>query len=941
MSGVMLSAVLASALIWPFGSSDDRERPPSEETLKSLEGRRYALPPDEPIPDAEQRAREAYRALLQLPGLDPEIAAEATRRLGDLELESGEAQALSASEQDDRVQAEAYRDAAALYRELLAKHPDYPRNDLVLYQLARAEESGGDPAAALTALDQLIQRYPQTPIVEEVQFRRGELLFSEQRYQEAESAYAAVVGSASEQFHDEALYKLGWSQFKQGEYEASLDSFFALLDGRFAGIPADRVDAEIEAMSRPERELLDDSLEVMSLSFSYLEGVDSLQRTLARRGQPAYGSLNYLSLSQLYLDQQRYVDAAGVLMSYAKANPQQPRAPYLYMQAIAALEKGRFPGEALAARQTFVENFGLDKPYWQAQDRATHQAVVDYLRDSIWLLAQQAHAEAQRAKPPERAARYQAAIANYRSYLEYFPTDARAAEAQFLLGEALFEIGDYAAAVASYEAAAYREPRDPRSAEAGYASLLAYAKQESKLAGEPKSQWHERRLAAELRFADSFPDHERAVLARGDAARGYYADKDYRRAIEAAQAITADAKAPAQQRRDAWQLIGLANFDQNRYAEAESAFIEAQRLDEAAGKHEPALTEQLAASIYKQGEAARSAGDPRAAAEAFERVARLTPEASIRPTADYDAAQARLAAGDTAAGIAGLEAYRRAYPRSELADKVDASLAVAYADSGQPAAAAQQYQRIAAGTADPKLRREALLQAADLYAKGGDRLREADTLKAFVDQRAGSFDETVEALQRLIGLAAARGDENARMDWSRRLVAYERAGGADRTDRTRYLAAHASLELAEALRASYESVRLVAPLKTSLATKRKRMEEALAAYASAAEYGVADVQTAATYRTGELYHALAQALYDSERPANLDAEAREQYELLLDEQAYPFEDKAAEIHAANAQRAAEGIYDDWVRKSYAALAQLKPARWAKTERQEPYVDAIR
>jgi Flp pilus assembly protein TadD len=52
---------------------------------------------------------------------------------------------------------------------------------------------------------------------------------------------------------------------------------------------------------------------------------------------------------------------------------------------------------------------------------------------------------------------------------------------------------------------------------------------------------------------------------------------------------------------------------------------------------------------------------------------------------------------------------------------------------------------------------------------------------------------------------------------------------------------------------------------------------------------------------------------------------------LLEEQAFPFEEKAIGIHEKNASRAAGGVYDDWVRKSYAALAELKPGRYARIE----------
>ena len=66
---------------------------------------------------------------------------------------------------------------------------------------------------------------------------------------------------------------------------------------------------------------------------------------------------------------------------------------------------------------------------------------------------------------------------------------------------------------------------------------------------------------------------------------------------------------------------------------------------------------------------------------------------------------------------------------------------------------------------------------------------------------------------------------------------------------------------------------------------------------------VAEVTTAATYEMGELYRRLGADLMKSERPANLDADALEQYDILLEEQAFPFEEKAVEVHSLNARHA--------------------------------------
>jgi hypothetical protein len=197
--------------------------------------------------------------------------------------------------------------------------------------------------------------------------------------------------------------------------------------------------------------------------------------------------------------------------------------------------------------------------------------------------------------------------------------------------------------------------------------------------------------------------------------------------------------------------------------------------------------------------------------------------------------------------------------------------------------------------------------------------------------------ESIEARQRLADLAGEAGALANRSDWLESIIDADASAGAQRSDRSQTLAARAALELAEPVRDAYYAVALSIPLKDSLKLKKSRMELALAAYGRAADYGVAEVATTAAFEIAELYFRLSRALMESERPAELNAEELEQYEILLEEQAFPFEEQAIDLFAANASRAAQGVYDEAIRKSFARLADLMPARYAKSERSENFV----
>ena len=109
------------------------------------------------------------------------------------------------------------------------------------------------------------------------------------------------------------------------------------------------------------------------------------------------------------------------------------------------------------------------------------------------------------------------------------------------------------------------------------------------------------------------------------------------------------------------------------------------------------------------------------------------------------------------------------------------------------------------------------------------------------------------------------------------------------------------------------------------------MGKAVDAYNKTNGYGVEQFSTLATYRLARIYQQLGTDLMSSQRPSNLDELAMEQYNLLLEEQAYPFEEKAIAIYQTNIRRSWSGVYDAWVKKSFSALAELMPARYAKAE----------
>lgn len=903
-----------------------RKAPP---TLKDLKNRPVEIRAGETVTPDPDKARDLYRKFIGLDAGDPVLRLEALRRLADLELESGDAERGEALAQGAGTSST--REAIALYGRLLEQAPDYPRADAVLYQLSRGWEAEGEPAKALEYLDQLVARFPQSRYIDEAQFRRGEILFSAQRWREAERAYGAVIAQGpSSAFRSQAFYKRGWAQFKLSDMEGSAASMLAVLDRELVDPANPAAARELEALPRAQRELVEDSLRALVIQFAGLEGVSDAEKALAAHGPAPYEWLLYASLGDLYLDKERWTDAADAYRAFVHRAARDERAPTLQTRAIAAYLKGGFVDQALDGKREYVEHYAFAGPWWQGREREAYPAVVADLKVNLKDVARHHHAVAQASKKRDD---YQQAARWYRDYLASFPTDPDSVDTNYLLAECLFESGQYRDAAIEYERTAYDYPQGPRSAQAGYASLVARDKHEAGLAGADKAEWQRAGIDSSLRFVQTFPAHPESGPVQLRAMLLLHALRDYPRAADVAgQLLVRMPPMDAQAERQALGVLGDARFELGEFEAAEKAYTELRGRLPPGDKQAASIDERLAASVYKQGEQRQAGGDKAGAVADFLRVASVAPTAGIRANAQFDAAALLLEMQDWPRAIGVLEGFRRDYPDNPLTATIPRRLAGAYEASGQKVAAAVEYERIANAPAEPaEARRQALEQAADLYEQGGDAARAAGTLETFVTRYPEPVVAAIEARQRLADFAGKRGASADRARWLKDIVAADATAGAARTDRTRYLAALATLEMAAPARDAFRAAPLNAPLKKSLAAKRQALEKALAAYKAAAAYGVREATTAANYETAELYRQLATDLIKSERPKGLKGDELEQYDLLLEEQAYPFEEQAIDLHVTNAARAREGVYDRWVQASYAALAGLKPARYGKSE----------
>ena len=238
------------------------------------------------------------------------------------------------------------------------------------------------------------------------------------------------------------------------------------------------------------------------------------------------------------------------------------------------------------------------------------------------------------------------------------------------------------------------------------------------------------------------------------------------------------------------------------------------------------------------------------------------------------------------------------------------------------------------------MRKEALQLAADLHVQAKEIGQALQIYRRYIEAFPSPIEPALETRYKISLILKDRNDMQGYLNELGQIVAIDGRAGDARTDRTRYLAATSAMVLVEPLFKKFSGIKLVQPFDQNLLMKSRAMKTAKEALENLLDYEVGDVTAAATFYLAEMYYGFSRALIESERPDDLSDEEKEQYELSIEEQAYPFEERAIQTHEKNLELMTLGIYNAWIENSIEKLAKLVPASYAKFEEGSGYIEAI-
>ena len=360
------------------------------------------------------------------------------------------------------------------------------------------------------------------------------------------------------------------------------------------------------------------------------------------------------------------------------------------------------------------------------------------------------------------------------------------------------------------------------------------------------------------------------------------------------------------------------------------------------------INELIASSIYLQGQAAKE-NDPELAIEHWLRLGNVTPKASYRANAEFDAANLLLSNQHWGKAVSVLLAFQQQFPSHEYSISIPAKLADSYQQLAQYDRAAEQLIIMQKTADSTELKRELQYSIAENYLKAKDIEKAIIHFRTYAHSYPEPFAIAQEVRFKMSEFYRETNEPNKRYFWYRKLLSSHKTSVTNSSNinlelvvqqRSTYLVSMAAYELGRAHQQSFNAAKLTLPLNKSLKRKQKSLKQAVSYYQQVFGFGLAEFVPKANYQLASMYQLLAADVLASQLPKGLDELAAEEYSILLEELAYPFEEKAIELYSSNAERAWQGLYDEWIKKSFIALATLEPAKFDKTEKQPEVIYAL-
>jgi tetratricopeptide (TPR) repeat protein len=787
-------------------------------------------------------------------------------------------------------------------------------SDALLYAIAYALYDEGREDEAMRTFEQLVMEYPPSTYFIEASFRLGEYYYDMNRNIDAIDAYLRVLEFPESGFYDKALYKTGWLYYRIDEIERSATAFLEAFERQGSYKKGGLQDEALSGV-------------VMSLG-RFIDHSRSLE-FLNRRGTTDSSSIVYSKLADRLVEETRYREALLVYRSFIDKFPISNKLPFIYDRMARLHDSLGEKEKSIDMRFLLITKFNPDS-LRAGGDIDTNEKLAKLVAGSIVTLLGQSQRAAGVASTggAKDLGALNRIIRVARIYNESFFDGGLRAEVTLALADALFEMEYYQQAAVEYENAVGLEQDPQKIGEIAYSAFLTYEiifyrydKDKRETSGIARklamtlslyrSQYERigKLDQAIYKLADVYARTGNYTLAStlvADIARGKDAARAYKKAAD----------------------FALSGGDVLR---AEPLYANLVKVE--GGK---ANKEKLAAIRYKLAKGLLEAGDKGSARDKFNEA-----YATHRSSKVSESALIMLARIEMDLGVDdGFRAFRAAVKRI-VRDVPESKAPVALlveagqlAEADDPAIAAGLYDfaanLVVSGKADGlKLSRTGyslFFASALLYEKAGMATEQEKALRSALRGEGVERSMRPELTYRLGYLQMELGRRSSSLRTLRSLTDSDRPGNL-------YVIKARLLQLTFRLD-DYKEVRLTRPFQKTLKKKTALIERLVRDYtrvAAKASQVAPEVLPQIFFSMGSAFENFRDSIVNSDRPRDLTKEEKIEYEFLVEEMAYPYDERAVEAYEKTLRAAlVQSLYDRWLYMGVARLAYLRPALYKRS-----------
>ena len=923
-----------------------------------------------------------YRPLLQLSNGKERRTID--QRIGDLlvkkaehllaleRLESSEA-AKVMTENEQRSLAEARNHYNAMVQEgtALPSPLDFATEAHILYQEAKVLELSGEREKSIQALTKLVQRFPQSDYRVEAWFRIGEQAFTQGQYRAAEHAFTQIIETLASQtvpgqdipitppasekqaYLQQAYYMAGWSRFKLGQYARAQQRFLDYWD--LVWTIREPVFAKgLVTQSQ-------DVLRAMVTAFDYLEGEETLIELFNQQGARPYEVVVYQHYVEWLKGKDRLGDAIRLSEAFIHNHPSDPRSPGFAAQKVALTEQLLGSQAAWEAKAHYLREYGpigtisgnaesdprfsalwAHPEHWQWNRQAISLGYAQSLAEHHYVMGQNLSGEASKTS-------FLLASRYYDLLLQGWPEEPSTGRNRFLKAESLYAGEAFQEAAEVYKKISYGDERNQHSEmeQADSAYALIDSLRHLATAGMEEAFWTEV-LQAEQMFLQQFERDPRTPAVYSDALalsrKIHLPEVNLALALHLEEALRENRiqSLPPQYSVpsvSSEQLLQMAFSHQTGSLLALQSFNPLEQTVTRAlsavnwpDDKRQELLELKALALYRQAEKLEPT-DRAQAVSLYLRAASESPRGTVGKSARQDAIALLLADEQWNEAIPLLESYVKDYPQQANPEGKVIQLAMSLERVGQWQTSAQYWEAILFSPPPvfEQPESELVWHIAQLYDKAGVPEKAIQHYRHYANSYPEPLLRLMQAQDRLIDLYTQKGDRASQAFWVARVIESFKTRKVEVGQESMTVVRRAlRWDLSDKQR-MYEAIRLSSPLKLALLKKKNALKALVEVALLLAQTGDIEAANESLYLTGEVYRKLALDLLESPAPQGLNELELSQYALLLEELAFPFEEKAIALHEQNMQHLASGTLNSWTLKSLNALKGLLPVRYDKTE----------